>query len=256
MRQTLITALILLLPISAALAQSEKKSIRRGNRAYSKDDFVESEVQYRKALESNDHSIKGSYNLAASLYKQNKFEEAAEMGASVNSMGLKSQQQADALYNRANALFKQQKFKECADLYKQAVKLNPDDMQARYNLSEALRKLQQHQKQDKGGDKNEQDNQDNKQNQDKQDDQNQDKNKDQNKDDQKNQDNNKDDQNKDQDKQDDQRDGNQQQPQQPKISKEDAERMLNAIQQNDKDIQDRVNAQRQKAAKVKPLKNW
>ncbi|MBQ9471379.1 MAG: tetratricopeptide repeat protein [Bacteroidales bacterium] len=251
MRHSIISALLILLTISAS-AQTEKKSIRRGNRAYSKGDFVESEVQYRKALENNDHSIKGSYNLAASLYKQEKYEEADEVGSSVNSAGLGAQQQADALYNRANALFKQQKYKECAELYKQAIKLNPNDMQARYNLSETLRMLKQ--QQDGGGGQNDQ------QNEDKQDDQDKGQQNDQNEN-QQNDPNDQQDQNKDKPRDNDKdsrQPNNDGLPQhdQPKISKEDAERMLEAIQQNDKNLQDKMNAQRRQAAKVKPLKNW
>ena len=263
MRNISITILISLLIAAMALpaqAQTEKKSVRRGNKAYSKQDYVESEVQYRKALEQNAHSIKGQYNLAAALYKQEKYEEAAEANGAVNASGMNALNQSNLLYNQANALFKQEKYQECAKLYKQAIKLNPNDMQARYNLSEALRKLQQ--QQNGGGDG--QNNQDNQNNQDdKQSDSQNDKNQGDNNQDKQNQDkDDKQDENKDnQDQQNQQNQQNQQDKQgqnqpQPKISKPDAERMLEALQQNDKDLQDKMNAQRRKAATAKPLKNW
>lgn len=264
MRNISITILISLLIAVMALpaqAQTEKKSVRRGNKAYSKQDYVESEVQYRKALEQNAHSIKGQYNLAAALYKQEKYEEAAEANGAVNASGMNAQNQSNLLYNQANALFKQEKYQECAKLYKQAIKLNPNDMQARYNLSEALRKLQQQQQNGGGDGQNNQDNQNNQD--DKQSDSQNDQNQGDNNQDKQNQDkDDKQDENKDnQDQQNQQNQQNQQDKQgqnqpQPKISKPDAERMLEALQQNDKDLQDKMNAQRRKAATAKPLKNW
>lgn len=255
----IITSLVAIAAMPAQ-AQSEKKAVRRGNKAFEKQDFVEAEVQYREALEQNAHSIKGQYNLAASLYKQEKFEEATTANGEVNTTGLDNQQHANLLYNKGNALFKQEKYKESVAAYKQAIKLNPNDMQARYNLSEAMRMLQQQESNNGGGQQN-QDNQDNqdKQESDSQNDQNQGDNN-QNKPDNDQDSQDKQDKNKEnQDNQDDQKppqDKQQQQQQQPKISKADAERMLEALQQNDKDLQDKMNAQRRKAATAKPLKNW
>lgn len=258
---TILFSLLIAAVAMPAQAQTEKKSVRRGNKAYAKQDYVESEVQYRKALEQNAHSIKGQYNLAAALYKQEKYEESAEANGAVNASGMSAANQSKLLYNQANSLFKQEKYQESVKLYKQAVKLNPNDMEARYNLSEALRKLQQQNNGGGGDGQNDQDNQDNKDNQqsDSQNDQNQGDNEQdkQNQDNQDKQDENKDNKdNQDQQNQQNQQDKQGQNQPQPKISKFDAERMLEALQQNDKDLQDKMNAQRRKAATAKPLKNW
>lgn len=218
-----------------SFAQSEQKLIRRGNRAYSKNDFLESEVQYRQALEKNRHSFKANFNLADALYKQNKFDDAYTTIDGINVSGLSDSEKSMVFYNKGNTLFKQNKLKESIEAYKMALKFNPNDMDAKYNLSEAIRMMQ---------------NQQNQQNQNKDQDQKKDDNKDNNKD---NKDQNKDNQDKNQNKD----DNKSQQPQnQPKISKEDAERMLQALQQREKEIRDKLNKQQAKPVSGASIKNW
>lgn len=129
-------------------------------------------------------------------------------------------------HNIGNALLKSEKLKEGVEAYKNALKLNPDDLETKYNLSYALNKMkQQQQQQDQ--------NKDNK-------DQNKDKNKDQQQQQDQNKDQNKDQQNKDQQNQDQkEQQQNQQQQQQPKdqISKEEAQRILEALKNNEADLQ-------------------
>ena len=240
--RSLIFSALILFAVSV-YAQTERKSIRKGNNAFEDNDFVESEVQYRKALEANTHSFKGKFNLADALYKQEKYDESLKTMEEINQAGLSNEQKAMIYHNKGNALFKQQKFQESIDAYKNALKLNPYDAETKYNLSEAQRMLKQQQQQQNNDNKDNKDNKNNKDNKD---------NKDQNKDDKKdNQDKNKD-QNK--DKQDNKE--QKQQEQQPKISKQDAERMLQAIQNNEKDIQEKMKQEKAKAAKVRVIKNW
>ncbi|MEW5846576.1 MAG: tetratricopeptide repeat protein [Bacteroidota bacterium] len=231
--------MIFVLGISA-FAQSEHKLIRRGNRAYSKNDFLESEVQYRQALEKNKYSFKANFNLGDALYKQNKFNEADSIYNDINTPGLSDVEKSMVYFNRGNSLFKQNKFKESVDAYKMALRYNPSDMDAKYNLSEALRMMQKQQNQNNNQQQNNNnDNKDNKnQNNDKQEDK-----KDNNKDNKENQ-NNK------------QNNENNNQQQQPKISKEDAERMLQALMQREKEIQDKLNKKQAKPVSGASIKNW
>lgn len=227
---------ILMLTAVISSAQSERKFIRKGNHDYKKNDFVESEIQYRNALEQNSHSFKGQFNLADALYKQNKYNESLETLNNLNLTGLSNDQKASVLHNKGNALFKQNKLKESIEAYKSALKYNPNDKETKYNLSEAIRLLQQQQQ--NSSDKNQQD----KNNKDK-DKQNQNQNQ---------QDNRKDEQNKNPDTKDSQGDSQQQ----PKLSKEDAERILEAIQNHEMQIQDRLKDEKAKQAKVRIGKNW
>jgi len=225
------------------LAQPEKKAIRQGNREFNRNQFLESEISYRKALEKNASSFKGNFNLADALYKQEKFEEANSLLDGLSSVNLTDNEKAKVYHNLGNTLLKQQKVKEGIEAYKNSLKLNPNDRETKYNLSEALRMLKQQQQQQQQN-KDNKDNKDNKQNKDQKDqDKKDDQKKDQNKDKQK-----------DQDKQN--QDQKEKQQQKQKISPEDARRMLEAIQNNEKLVQQKVKDQKAKAAKVKVEKNW
>jgi len=223
-------------------AQSEHKLIRRGNRAFSKNDYLESEVQYREALERNKHSFKANFNLGDAIYKQNKFSDSDSIFNEINLSALSDADKSMVYYNRGNSLFKQNKFKESADAYKMALKYNPNDNDAKYNLSEALRMMQNQQNQQNNQQQNNNNSKDSKDNKDQKDDKNQEK-KDKSNEKQDNQQNN---QNK----------NKEQQQQQPKISKEDAERMLQALQQREKDIQDKLNKKQAKPVSGASIKNW
>jgi Ca-activated chloride channel homolog len=238
MRTIAITSVLLLFIVFSASAQTEKKSIRQGNREFKKNDFANSEISYRKALEKNPSSFKGNFNLADALYKQDKQEESVKLFDGLTSSNVKDDQKSNVYYNMGNSYLKQKKLKESIDSYKKSLRLNPDDKESKYNLAEAQRMLKQQQQQQKN-DKNK-DNKDNK-------DKNKDK-KDQDKKDDKDKDKNKQNQ--------DQKDKDKQQPQQQKISQEDARRMLEALQNNEKQIQQKMREQQEKAAKVRVDKNW
>lgn len=235
-------SLIFVLIAIALFAQSEKKSIRQGNKEFKKNDFTNSEISYRKALEKNPSSFKGNFNLADALYKQDKQEESVKIFDGLTSANVDDAQKSNVYYNMGNSYLKQQKLKESIESYKKALRLNPNDSDAKYNLSEAQRMLKQQQQQQQN-DKNKKDNKDNK-----------DKDNKDNKDKDKKDQDKKDD--KDKDKNKDQKDKNKPQPQQQKISQEDARRMLEALQNNEKQIQQKLREQQAKAAKVRVEKNW
>ncbi|HOK60319.1 MAG TPA: tetratricopeptide repeat protein [Tenuifilum sp.] len=243
MRKDIVLIILLAGLTVNTFAQSEHKLIRRGNRAYSKNDYLESEVQYREALERNKHSFKANFNLGDALYKQNKFSDSDSIFNGINTSALSDADKSMIYYNKGNSLFKQNKFKESADAYKMALKYNPNDIDAKYNLSEALRMMQNQQNQNNNQQQN--NSNDSKDNKDQKDDKKQDK-----KEDKKDNNNNK------QDNQQNNQNKNNQQQQQPKISKEDAERMLQALQQREKDIQDKLNKKQAKPVSGASIKNW
>ena len=73
-------SLLFLIVVACAplcLAQKESGDVRRGNKAYEKEKFVDAEVDYRKGLEKNNKSFAGAFNLGNALYRQEKFPEAA-----------------------------------------------------------------------------------------------------------------------------------------------------------------------------------
>lgn len=221
-------------------AQSDKKFIRKGNREYEKNNFSDSEILYRKAIDNNKQSPDAVFNVGDALYKQNKFEDAGKQFLENTSLNEDNDKKSDGLYNLGNSMLKANKLNESIEAYKGSLKLKPDNTQAKYNLGYAQdmlkkQKEEEQKQQQKDKDKDKQD-----QNQDKN---KEDKNKDQNKDQNKNQDNQKNEQ-------------QQQQPQQQEISKDDAQRLLNALANDEKKVQEKVKLAKVAKAKVRTVKNW
>lgn len=241
-----IFSLLFLLASLPSQAQKERKEIRSGNSKYENGNYADAETDYRKALEKNKNSLPGSYNLGGSLYKQKKYDEAIQQYNEAVAKAVSPEEKAQSLHNLGNAMVQSQKFEEGVNAYKQALKLNPNDDDTRYNLAYAKAMLRQQQQQ--------QQQQNNDQNQ----------NKDQQKQDQKNQNDqkkdqqeNKDNENQNQNDQQDQKKQEQQKEQarqQPKISKEDAERILKALQNDEKNLQDKM--QMKEGQRVRVEKDW
>lgn len=247
MKKTII-ALILILTALSAAAQADRKQMRQGNRDYKNDRFDQAEVKYRRALERDSNDSRGHYNLGNALYRQEKYDDAArhyEQALADKNMSRK--RRAQTLHNEGNALLKgamqsgqMQGTQQAIQRYQEALTLDPKNDDTRYNLAYARRLLQQQQQQQQqqggGSDQNQQQQNQQQQNQQQQGD---------NQQDQKQQDQKQQDQ-----KQQDQQQGQQQQPQdgkeqQPRDQKQqskgemdrkkqDAERMLEAVKNNER----------------------
>lgn len=223
--------------------QSVRSLNNSGVDKYEENIFPDAEVNFKKAIEENTETFSAHYNLGSALYKQERYDEAIKSYQNALSLAESEGQKSQIFYNRGNALLKSQKLQESIDSYKEALKINPNDLEAKYNLSYALELMKNQQDQQQNQNQDQQD-----QNQDKQQDQNQqDNNQDQDKNDQ--QQNQQDQQEKDQQ--------NQQQQQQPKkdqISKEEAERILQALKNNEAELQKEL--RKQKGKQVKTAKDW
>ncbi len=238
-KNSLLLTIVVFLSLNI-FAQNERSLIREGNKEYKQKKYSDAELNYRKGMEKNDHSYEANYNLGNALYRQDKLEEAAKYYSGSAALKNDKEAQQNAYYNLGNSLLKSDKFQESVDAYKNALKLNPKDEQSRYNLSYALSKLrQQQQQQQQNKDDKNKDNKDNK-----------DKNKQQQQQKDQQQKENKDQQQK------QQADNKQQQQQQkPKISKEDAERMLQALKNDEKNLQKKL-AKKFDASSGNPEKDW
>ena len=223
-----------------AYGQSEKKYIRDGNGKYKDGKYAESEVSYRKAIDKNKMSSDAGFNLGDALYKQKKFEDAGKQFLDNSNVLTDNRKKSNSLYNLGNSLLNNNKVEESIAAYKNSLKLEPHNPEAKYNLAFAQDLLKQQQQQ-----QNQQQKDQNKNN--KKDDQK----KDQNQNQDKNQ-NDKKDQNQNQDKQQQQ----QQQQHQQGISREDAQRLLDAIANDEKNVQEKVKLAKANKAKVRTLINW
>ena len=234
------------LSFSNGYSQSNRSTLNDGVDKYEEKKFTEAEVDFRKVVENSPKNFEANFNLGTSYYKQEKYEDAIKSFQSAFENAKDGESRGKVFHNIGNSLLKSNKIEESIEAYKNALKFNPDDQDTKYNLSYALEMLK-----NKDKDKNKQDKNDqNKDNKDKQDQQ-----------------QNQDQQNKDQNKQDQQQNpqpqdqeskqDNTKQPQQPKevkISKDEAQRILDALKNNEKDLQKQL---RKKTGKVKKTdKDW
>lgn len=260
---------VFMFSLAFANAQSDKTLVRQGNKSYKGDDFANAEIDYRKALDKNPNSLSGTFNLADAIYQQEDFEKSAELFAKIGQADVGKQQKGMAYYNLGNSFLKAQQYEQGIEAYKMALRNNPADEQARYNLEYArmmLKKQQEQQKQDQQN-KDQDKKQDKKDQEDKKQDQ---ENKDENQDKKDQEDQQKDqqdkkDQNQDQNQENKQDNTNDQgKPEQQmndqqskQISKKDAERMLEALKNNEKKTLEKLKKGKTQNVKViKKEKDW
>lgn len=242
----IIFGLLLVLGSAILQAQNPRKMVREGNNQYEEGEFADAEVRYRKALEKNPNYFKGKFNLGDAMYEQENFEESSKIFNELSERQLKPEEKANVLFNLGNNLMSVQKYGEAVEAYKNCLRLNPGDLDAKYNLEYARKKLQDQQQQQQNQDQNQD------QQQDKQEQQQQDQYKDDQQKEQEQQEQEQDQQqqqNQDQQKneQSDQQKQQQQQPQQ--ISKEDAQKMLDALKNDEKQTLQELQKQKAKAVK-------
>lgn len=240
--------ILALLSISVAMsAQTDRKEVRSGNRQFRRGNYKEAEISYRKALVKDSLSFAANYNLANVLYRGEHYDEAGKILETVREAAPASEYGADYFFNAGDIALAKKDYAAAVDAFKQSLLLNPGDLQAKENYIYA-RKMLENQQQNGGGQDNQQ-NQDDQQNQDNQD--NRDNQQDRN-DNQQNQD-----QQNNQDQQDSQDGRNGQQPQPVKISPQQAQQMLKAMQAKEKETQDKVNREKAEALKSRQKeKNW
>ncbi len=127
--------------------QGARVQLRAGNKAYIKQDFKGAEQHYRKALGKDPGSLHALYNLGGALYKQQRFNEAADHYGAIGDREIDSLTRSRILYNHGNALYRQvleggssagELLSKSIEAYSQALRYNPEDVDARYNLSKAL----------------------------------------------------------------------------------------------------------------------
>lgn len=247
-----LAALLLALSSVAALAQTDRKEVRAGNRQFKKGNWQNAEIEYRKAQAKDSSSFAAAYNLAGALYREENFDEAGKSLERMKDVAPLSPNASDYYYNLGNIAVKKKDWKAAVDAYKQSLLLNPGDLDAKENYAYAKQML----KNDENGGGDNQQNQNNDQNQDQD---NQQGDNDQNQD------------NKNGDDQNQNNDGNQNQNQngdkpdsrqgdgsgEARISPQQAQQMLKAVQAKEKETQDKVN--KEKAALLKSRqkeKNW
>ncbi len=208
--------------------ETSRKKVKKGNDLYIEKKYDQALTKYQDALLSDPENERIQFNVANTLYWKKKYEEALkEYQKVVGTEELELEQQS--YFNLGNALYRMGKLPESILAYQQALKLNPDDMDAKYNLEYVRRKLKQNaEKQPQSGQQEQQPQQEGEQQK----------------------------EGEDQEKKDQQQPqpGDQEQKNLNKLSKEEAERILDALKNDEKDIQKK---RKMKASgKVRVKKDW
>lgn len=255
LRYMLVLSMLLSVALTAS-AQIDRHDVRAGNRKFRKDNWKEADISYRKALVKDSTSVAANYNLANTLYRQENYEEAEKLMKKIGDNASASANAADYWYNTGDIAIAKKDWQGAVNAFKEALLKNPSDMDAKENYIYAKKMLENQQKNGGGNGDGQNDQDQNNQNQDQNQngqDQNKEQNNDQNKDGQ-----NKD-QNQNQNQNNDQGNGGQQpqQGQEGKISPQQAQQMLRAIQAKEKETQDKVNKEKADALKSRQKeKNW
>ena len=229
-RVLLIISLISCFSPLTSNAQTDRQYIRQGNKLFHSGDYPNAEVSYRKAIEKNPKNPQAVFNLGNALMAQKKDSAAVVQFESASKLETNPLRKAKAFHNMGVVCQSHKMYGEAIEAYKSALRLNPADDETRYNLV-LCKHLQQKQQQNQQ--QNQQGNNDDK------------------KDDKKDQ---KQDQQKDQQK--DKEDDKKQEQQKPQMSKENAEQLLNAAIQNEKQTQDKLKKAQQQPQRRSTLKNW
>ena len=227
---------VILLSLCCAVCLAQRGDLRKGNRHFAREEYAQADISYRKALLKDSTDVAAKYNLANTLYREGNLDEAKKL-LTYDDQALKGNPLApDIYFNLGNIAIAQEDWNAAVEAYSKCLMITPDDIQAKENYTYARYHLQNQDQNQNGDGEN---NQDQNQNQD------QDQNKDQ-------QDQNNDQQN--QDKQDQQ----QQQQQQPvELSPQQAQQLLQAIQEKERETQEKVDKEKAAVLQSKQKeKNW
>ncbi len=267
------------------LPKHEKEALQfvfDGNDKLLKGNVLEGEKSYRKAIAKDPNNGKAKYNLGYSYYKTKSFQEAVQRNKQAAELAKNKGEKHIAYHNLGNSYLQMQKPDEAIEAYKNALRNNPMDDETRYNLAVAKQAKKQQDQQNKDQNKDQKNSKDNKDSKDKQDQKDQDK-KDDNKDnkdkdkkdenskdekDKKEDDKNADEKDKEEedakdkkDKEGDKGDEKEEQNKQPKstkgkLSPDQVKSLLEAMENQEKKVQDKMNAQKVRGPKVKSDKDW
>lgn len=238
---------------AAAQKMPERRLVRKGNRQFGRERYDKSIESYTRALEAAPTSFEAAYDLANAMFRAERYDTAEQTLKGIVADSTRSDiDRSEAVYNLGNTQFAQQKLKEALASYRAAMRLNPDDKEAKYNYAYTKHLLQQQEQQQQNDrnkdDQNQDQNEDNQQNQ-------------QNGQDDKQQDGSQNDpqqgdgdQNRQQGDEGDRNEGEGQPQSQSGISEQEREAMLEAIQAQEDKTQDKL--KEKTGVLVRGRKNW
>lgn len=218
MKYKLLAFIMTLVPFVNISAQKEARNVKEGNKQYVAQKFTEAQKFYEQGVADNSDSYSANFNLGNSLFRQKKYKEALEQYQKAATLTKEKKEIASAFHNVGNALMEEKNYEKSVEAYKNSLKANPKDDDTRYNLAVAqylMKKQQEQQKQQQQQQKQEQQKQEQQQEQQKQE---------------------------------------QKQQQQPKMQQEQIEQILKALEQDERNVQERRKIQMGQRSKTD--KEW
>ncbi len=222
MKYKLLAFIMTLVPFVNISAQKEARNVKEGNKQYVAQKFTEAQKFYEQGVADNSDSYSANFNLGNSLFRQKKYKEALEQYQKAATLTKEKKEIASAFHNVGNALMEEKNYEKSVEAYKNSLKANPKDDDTRYNLAVAqylMKKQQEQQKQQQQQQKQKQQQQQQKQEQ-----------------------------------QQEQQKQEQKQQQQPKMQQEQIEQILKALEQDERDVQERRKIQMGQRSKTD--KEW
>ena len=126
--------MLLLLVATSAAAQSDRQYIREGNKLFHRGDYPNAEVAYRKAIEKNPKNPQAPFNLGNALMAQKKDSVAIEQFEAASRLETNPLRKAKSFHNIGVICQTHKMYGEAIEAYKNALRLNPNDDETRYNL--------------------------------------------------------------------------------------------------------------------------
>lgn len=247
--------------------ETAKSYVYQGNELADADNFISAEKEYRKAISKAPSVVAGSYNLGNTYYEKGNYEEALYRHTQAAENATSKSEKHKAYHNIGNVLMKEELCQEAVEAYKNALRNDPTDDETRYNFAIAKECAEQQKKQqpDEEEDKKDEDKEDeNKEEDKKEDEEKKEDPKDEGDQDKKDGEDQKDDEGKPKDekdkgegdKKDDQKQKGQPKPKPGQLSPQQIKNLLEAMNNQEQKVQEKINAEKQKGVKVKPEKDW
>lgn len=243
---------------------------REANRALANDCFYEAEANFRRATSKSSQNSVAPYNLGNALYNRENYGEAFGQFKAAGERSVEKSDKHKAFHNMGNVYMQQKEYKKAEEAFKEALRNNPKDEESRYNfaLAKELGKKQQDNQEQNQDQKDDQEQEDKDEKEDQNKDQNQDQNQGDNQENQQNQDQQQDgesekEENKEGDgekkQEQDRNPQDKEQPQQPRpnqLSPQQIQNLLQAMENEEKKVKEKIDAQKVKGAQIKTEKDW
>lgn len=260
--QGILVILLMLFSVQTFSQSDEKQSerlTREAQKALENQAFNEAEANYRKAISLDEKNQIARYNLGTAYYNRNKNDEALLRFEQAALTATSKEDKHKAFHNLGNVLMNKKMYAEAVEAYKDALRNNPTDDETRYNLALAKELLDKNPppESDDENDENQEQNQEQNQNESENEDS-----ESQDKEDGTDAEDNKEEENEDSDSRDSQDETGEdeaeevEQPVPGQLSPQQIQSLLDAMNNEERQVQDKINAERKQGTPIKTDKNW